>query len=61
MSAMRGDKRKNVSAMIRSVAAGDDYIIQSKDGGKPLAIVIPYEKYEQLIAGWAQLQLDGKR
>lgn len=53
--------RANVSAMIRDVEAGNDYVIQSKGGGKPLAIMLPYGKYEELIRAYAQLQIDGKR
>ncbi|AEK09661.1 hypothetical protein PBI_MOZY_47 [Mycobacterium phage Mozy] len=53
--------RTNVSAMIRSVEDGNDYVIQGKGGGKPLAIVLPYEKYEDLIAAYAELQIDGRR
>jgi prevent-host-death family protein len=39
--------RANVSAMIRNVQSGEDYIIQRS--GKPVAIVLPYEKYEGLM------------
>jgi hypothetical protein len=53
--------RANVSAMIRSVEVGQDYVVQGHSDGKPLAIVLPYEKYEDLIRAYAQLQVDGKR
>ena len=47
--------------MIRAVEAGDSYDIVTKDGEKPVAIVIPYEKYEAYIKAWAELQIAGKR
>lgn len=53
--------RANVSAMIRAVEDGDQFVIEAKDGGKPLAICIPYEKYEDFVKAWAELQIDGKR
>lgn len=52
-------KRENVSGMVRRVEAGEDYVIQGS--GKPLAVVIAYDKYEKLIAAYAERQAEGKR
>ncbi|CPT11662.1 Uncharacterised protein [Mycobacteroides abscessus subsp. abscessus] len=50
----------DIDNLWKAIKGGSDYPIAVGDE-KPVAIVVPYEKYTDLLKAWADLQLDGKR